>query len=398
MQYYNCFSYRFFDNIVLNHNIENGYSLEKNTIYKVAAIPIKFDKTYTIAIDSTSPVSMKAFFHDNLNFLNKKVDLVDYPVVNLLNDALVYINDYVVTNSNCFTLPQSSINNPIYYKISTKKSENIEEDFSNSYKRSLLDLEKYLYLLIQLPKNSSSSITVLEGKYSNKDFNKNYYNIDFKSLDNPNNVSMFQSIQDVIDDILDSKTDFIRSNISNPDNPYDYVGDVNPYDSSIIYNIGDYCYYSNQLYMCIANDTTGDWNSNKWIYISYDDSDPTALSTILSLLDFCYVSDKNKYLSNKLSLLEFSCSNTYAFNDRLVEYLLLNVIDNTETIDDNVTRIQKVLDITNRKDVIPSVWSDLLRYLLFKKYFKSNLEKSFDISGFVDKDIEKLLVKMDGDF
>lgn len=348
MQYYNCFSYRFFDNIVLNHNAFNGhgYSLEKNTIYKVAAIPIKFDKTYTIAIDSNSPINIKSFLYDSLGFLNKKVETTVTPVVDLLNDCMVYIDDIVTTNSNCQLIPQCSINIPIHYKICTKKSDVQIEDFTDEYKKKLLNLEKYLYLLIQLPVNSSSSITVLEGNYTNKHLNKTFYNIDFESLSSSDNDSEFKTIQDVIDDILASRTDFIRSNI---------------------FEQNDY-------------------------------SNSTALTTILSLLNFCNVEDKNRYLSGKLSLLEYDFSTSYAFNDRLIEYLLLNVIDNTDTIDNNVTKVQKTLNITNRLDVIPSVWSDLLRSLLFRNYFSSNLEKKFDISGFVDKDIEKLLIKMDGDF
>jgi hypothetical protein len=54
--------------------------------------------------------------------------------------------------------------------------------------------------------------------------------------------------------------------------------------------------------------------------------------------------------------------------------------------------------LNNRLDVIPSVWSDLLRCSIYKRYNSSSLPNKKDMLGFVDKDAENLLVRLDGDF
>lgn len=39
---------------------------------------------------------------------------------------------------------------------------------------------------------------------------------------------------------------------------------VSEYDSTQIYNIGDYVLYNGDMYFCKENSVTGAWNSNKW--------------------------------------------------------------------------------------------------------------------------------------
>lgn len=54
MHLYNCFNYNMVSNLSFEKIGKHQYQIESKTNkdYKVIAIPIKFNKTYTIAIDS----------------------------------------------------------------------------------------------------------------------------------------------------------------------------------------------------------------------------------------------------------------------------------------------------------------------------------------------------------
>lgn len=108
----------------------------------------------------------------------------------------------------------------------------------------------------------------------------------------------------------------------------------------------------------------------------------------------------------------------YAFDNRLVEYLLLNTITNNDDISENITRVQTYLlsnhNATNNKIIIDEneehkikdfalsnnnnynhikgVWDNQLRmyiYDLITQHWKT--PKTTDISGYVDKDVETII-------
>lgn len=336
MPYYNCFSYRFIDDLYLDKKSSNGLNLSNNKLYKVISIPIKFDKTYSIGIDSITPLYFKSILKDNLGLLVSSYRGEEYQITDLLNYCSVYINDEKITNENCYSITSSSYGDIIHYRISL-------EDVENSYALRLKKLEKYLNLIIQVSNSNNSSITVIEGNHSNSSKSYNVYNADFKSLSNKDNISDFKDRDDIVHDIVDGNSNFISSNIFNSDST-------------------------------------------------------SAFDLYVDLFKESNFSNKNQFMTSDLSLLELGSTDTFAFSDRLVEYLLLNVVDSSETIDNNITRVQNILKLNNRFDVIPSVWSDLLRCSLFKKYMESNLYKKVDINGFVDKDVENLLVRIGGTY
>ena len=336
MPFYNCFSYKFIDNLYLNKESNNGIELSNNSLYKIASIPIKFDKTYSICIDCGTQLLFKSVLMDKLGLLTTKYGGDFIQVTDLLNLCKVYIDDEEVTNQTCNSIINSNYGKVIHYKISLN-------GVNNNYALKLKNLEKYLYLLIQIPQNNNSAITVLEGEYSNSDKNYNVYNIDFKGLENSDNNIYYNSMEDVIDDIVSGESDFTKSDI-------------------------------------------------------FDSDSTSAFNAYLDIFEKSKFNNKNKFLLSDLSLIELGVTDTFAFSNRLVEYLLLNVVDNMETIDDNVTRVQNILKLNNRHDVIPSVWSNLLRCLLYEKYEKSSLPNKIDINGFVDKDIENLLIRIGGSY
>lgn len=102
-----------------------------------------------------------------------------------------------------------------------------------------------------------------------------------------------------------------------------------------------------------------------------------------------------------LSLLRYNNTTSCAFSDRLIEYLLLNVISETETLPMNIRRIQESLckiypDYTDRfysKKSLFGVWDDSIPQLIKEtcKKYPNHLPNTFDQDGRINKDIEELL-------
>lgn len=143
MSLYNCFDYKFVDNIKFN---AQGVEAVVNNGNRVTLIPIKFNKKYSIAIDCTYPLRATAVLYknrlitDEINSTIKKYKKDDIADI-LFNDKLHVFNNL-------------SFSNPATYILDN------ETDYLSQY-------EKYLYLAIELPPNNKSSIVVLEGDYTN---------------------------------------------------------------------------------------------------------------------------------------------------------------------------------------------------------------------------------------
>lgn len=102
----------------------------------------------------------------------------------------------------------------------------------------------------------------------------------------------------------------------------------------------------------------------------------------------------NELFIGNLSLLQLSDGNAYPFADRLIEYLLWNTITHLDEIGNNIERVQeysKSFDIN--AEFIPGVWDNYLRYLIYLNYSKDKKSKHLDINGYVDKDVEKFLLR-----
>ena len=148
MSLYNCFNYTVVRNIVLNSESEDFAYQAQNELNKVVLIPIKFDQTYTIAIDSNFKVSMcPIFFKDGI--LLRDITKENYLHKNFIDSLKIYGDVNVFQNHNTL-----QFHSPITYKV---------PNYFAEYKVH----EKYLYLAIQIPHNNTSSIVVLEGDYTN---------------------------------------------------------------------------------------------------------------------------------------------------------------------------------------------------------------------------------------
>lgn len=146
MGLYNCFNYEIAENITLRQDVPIGLIQVGSEKYKTYLVPIKFDRVYTIAIQSEFPVLLKSVFYNNGLVKDSK----DQEYLNS------YIDEPVICKNN------SRFSEPFHYSLTYRNCRgNIEETYRNLYM-----YERYLYLAIQVPVNNNSSVVVIEGEYS----------------------------------------------------------------------------------------------------------------------------------------------------------------------------------------------------------------------------------------
>lgn len=226
-------------------------------------------------------------------------------------------------------------------------------------------------------------------------FNKNYY----ISLDCPGKVKIVPIImnngflQKAKIDLQDVDLTSIVKSI--PDSCVEYNKTRFNYPISYgIYTSGNeneefIACYENYLYILIQINNSvetsltvleGDFNTK---YINY-------------ILDYEWESSVNdnrvfdKYCLSNLSLLKMSDGISYPFADRLIEYLLLNVIDNRDSNPNNVLLMQNYSLAYKENRLTQGIYRDYYRRAVYKGITNSN-NSLYDITGFVDKDAEKFL-------
>ena len=296
MPFYNCFNYKIISDLYLVDDSnefdymdinDEDYNSDVQQKYKVVAIPIKFDKTYTIALDCGTQVSLKSVFYGKLGALNA---ITPSGYGGKLTDTLIEVkSDESQHNKYSLTYGITSFCHPFTYSISSSSHSN---DVTDAEMKSY---ERNLYLIIQLPSNNTSSIVVLEGDYTNK-----------------------------------------AEKIFNAE----YINDL----SSV---------------------------------------------------------QMNKFFLTQLQLMQFNDGNSYAFSNRLIEYLLDNVITSEDEITQNIERVQLYASELNKNTLVidkeknynysfKGVWDNSLRAYIYRNYTHTR-NKNLDINGFVDKDIEKYI-------
>lgn len=281
MHLYNCFSYRLTDDLYFKYNkINQEYEVcyDEDTSLKVILVPVKFNKTYTIAVDCQQPMIVRPALYNHFGLISSVEEK--------------YSNKFEIQTKNL-----CRFNNPFTICISSEE-------------KDLLQYEKFLYIILQLPKANNSSIVVLEGDYSQCDCRK------------------------------------------------------------------------------------------------------------VSSLDLSVAHDVDETLQTKPSLLLANDNHFYAYNDKIIEYLLGNAIHVDEVIPKNIEYIQKRLYSRfdevdkNRNFNVNDMWENNLREIIFnkltnKKYdieplmqgnkkigytYKTKYNDAlYDCNGFVDHDAEVLL-------
>ena len=114
---------------------------------------------------------------------------------------------------------------------------------------------------------------------------------------------------------------------------------------------------------------------------------------------------QSQTLLSDLSLNQISSTVSYAFSDRLIEYLTHNVITSEETITQNILRVQQYasslinakLNHTepfNMSLSTPDVWDTKLQTYLFNLAKESKyIQNKLDLTGYVDKDVEQVITR-----
>ena len=135
---YNCYNYETLDNISISRTkpyvSDTGIRNKK-----LLLVPIKFNTNYTVAFDCDTPILVKGIVYKNGLVMNTTNS--DY-ISNLLEGSTQQIN-------------RSQFNHPFLFSVDNKQ-------------KYYQQFEGCLYMAIQVPYNSRSSLVVLEGDYRNK--------------------------------------------------------------------------------------------------------------------------------------------------------------------------------------------------------------------------------------
>lgn len=282
MPFYNCYNGEYVADIAIDSTTKTIIQSNPNLKgKKVISIPVKFGETYSIFIDCSTEVEIMCGFYGNKGYISPA------------QTAAVEIK----TENKYASLRYTSFRDGFTY--TTPKPE-----------KSTYPYTRFFKMFIQLPLNTDSSITVLEGDYTTK--NTTY---------------------------------------------------------------GTYTYNEEEKLVTI------------------DTSDfPTRVK-------------QNQTLLSDLSLTQIAGTVSYAFSDRLIEYLTYNVITSEETITQNISRIQQYassyinakLNHTEPFNLLsstPDVWDTKLQTYLFNLAKESKyIQNKLDLTGYVDKDIEQVITR-----
>ena len=80
--------------------------------------------------------------------------------------------------------------------------------------------------------------------------------------------------------------------------------------------------------------------------------------------------------------------NTYAFNEKIIAFLVHHVITNMEMIEGNIGAIQEIVPNRNTYE---DVWDDRIRVDVYNKFLSNYDVTRFDVTGFIDAEVERYL-------
>lgn len=123
--------------------------------------------------------------------------------------------------------------------------------------------------------------------------------------------------------------------------------------SSVVVLEGDYTHFNDSLYI---RDNKHGWRyfSNSTI-VNFDDKNPRLPE--INSREFKPIS--------KLQLLALNTGISYPFADRLIEYLIMNVIIPNDATPDNIRRLQKVMEDSGYGFQIDGIWEPKMQMILY---------------------------------
>ena len=225
MNMYNCFSYQLISNINLHSNKIEQSSTED----KVFAIPIKFNREYTLLIDCLNIKIAPIFLYDkgacaqgselyiannlispyfNVTCVNTPKYKFCFSLDSLKNKTIkeVTAEEYKSWTGSKYIETDS----PVKYMI----VEEHEQPLNDDARTLLYKNEKYLYLAIQIPKGNTSRIVCIENHHECND-----YVYDVSTVDNVP--------QEILMNTLQSKNELCKSTLDKT--TYAYSTQIIPY-------------------------------------------------------------------------------------------------------------------------------------------------------------------------
>lgn len=521
MPFYNCYGG---ENLVdIDFNAKGEVLLQApSDAFKILSVPVKFGKTYMIAIDSELPVEtcMVVYgdkglikdYTDNLNDLSiggsydekhntyKKYQRTQFktPVFYTTPSWHQLYKNYVAKN----VYKDQDGKFVLLADTDAEKSDQFWTINDKEYDQGLGQFEKYLRLLIKLPSKNTSSIVVIEGDYrldensrlDSEDFKlgnfdqhhgnvtwSNKPNVDFtvnskmvtgdwirperiensvidkaaeieyKEVASPIQVSAENTLLDLLNNSKIKDIEITSLDLSILLDSFDptesfteprrlFVEDTNGglfefwWDYTYItetqkhileYSINE---YTTTLELTFDSETTKlTYENSSKVVLNFEGLDLIIKNTNLfnspgleEILEVKYKVETiiesqssipnptyKKYeepLLSPLGLLQMSDGNTYAFSDRLIEYLLQNAINHLDEFGGDISRIQKYAksEINALKNntlayqgaTVDGVWDEDLRRYLFNLTKKSKyLSRKIDLTGYVDRDTEMIITR-----
>ncbi len=130
------------------------YSLRNSDDYRIVAVPIKFNRTYTVAIESSCTFYTGAVICNEFGMLRKSRGRFKY-YTDMLGDHIWSVR------------APSQFKRPFTIRVNTeyKSSDYNAITLTDAEQKELYDRQDCLYFIIQLPKSNQSPIVVLEGEY-----------------------------------------------------------------------------------------------------------------------------------------------------------------------------------------------------------------------------------------
>lgn len=415
MSMYNCFSNNICTNLNLKINLNNGTEAKAteavfnttDTNYKIYMVPVKAFKSYTIAIDANEPIEVACGLYGKKSYGS------------IINGTYEKFNNI-------------SFKSPVVYD----KLTSITDAQAQAVK-----FEKDLKLFIKVPFNNNSSIVILEGIYlnTNDDYLEPNDEVQVRKVSAP--YYCYVKEDGTIQDLANQKGSTYTATLGEiEETPYllQWPG-TKPESSPQTFNV---LLESNApgIIIQIDNPTTQLYGSTITQYTNLPGTTVTDIPRKAAALTRIPIYENNKAAVNfvapvtictyidqsgstpteeisysnddpdagiktfkpiyKLQLLQQNTQESYPFADRLLEYLLENVVDNQDEFSDDIKRVQTAL---KQNEVVstglPGLWSDNLQCAMYAYMTDPDTPKHFDnfkvtsrlydLLGYADKDTEK---------
>ena len=173
--FYNTYNSTYFTDIELHpleaHEVKVSRTDSQN--YKVVGVPIKFGRTYSIAIDCPTQVLFRACIHDDSGYISE--DAINKENLKELSSDVKSLQETLNSSGKIYS--RLRFDSPVKFRLETNS-------------RYAMMFESNLYLVIQLPSNNNSSIVVLEDFNNTTGITCNNKNIREVNIINPSLLRM----------------------------------------------------------------------------------------------------------------------------------------------------------------------------------------------------------------